>query len=119
MNIRITPASAAKTGYKQNLVFVDWLKRGRNPAAIIKPAMQGSKYRGALLVLRDGTQPFYDGTMLRLGKKTRTHCHIFPNRNAAIAYVKNHFSREFDGSYSNWREACPIWSGYAEEGEQA
>ena len=118
MSIRITPASAAKTGYKQNLVFVDWFRGGKTPAAIIKPALQGAKYCGALLVMRDGTLPFYDERCLKVGRKTPTHCHLFPNRNAAKAYVKNHFSREFDGSYSNWKEGCPVWSGQAEEGEQ-
>lgn len=115
MNLRITPASAAKTGYRHNLAFIDWFKGGQTPVATIKPYMQGTVCQGALLVLKDGTLPFFNATMLRRGRKTPSNMHLFPNRNAAKAYLKEHFSREFDGSYSNWKEACPVWEGYKKD----
>ncbi len=111
--LRITPLKDTKAGRQINLVFVDWF--GKRPVAVIKSAMHGSKYCGAFLRLNDGTQPFYNALMLRKGKKTPTNRHVFPDRNAAKAYLKEHFSREFDGSYANWRDGCPIWSGYAKD----
>ena len=88
MNLRITPVREAKGARRMNLVFVDWYRDGRVPVALIRPQLRNQQ-SGALLVLRDGTMP----------KK----------------FVREHFSREFDGSFSNWKEACPVWEGYKED----
>lgn len=114
MNLRITPVREAKGARRMNLVFVDWYRDGRVPVALIRPQLRNQQ-SGALLVLRDGTMPFYSSFLLRVGKKVPSHTHLFPTRAAAKKFVREHFSREFDGSFSNWKEACPVWEGYKED----